>query len=660
MNAPYKVARPGCRLCPFFLLWPLGLCAQWNSEVEGLRKFRIRAVEVTTQFDVEAQNDQRTNRGETIRRDYVFVEPVVGIDLRGSIYHPNLLEFHLRPEFGNSWQVMKLEPPGSVDWSDKWLQRYDARLNVLREKPYATNFFAERGRAYRDIDFFSRARVDSTRYGGHTGNTGGRLPFTFDALHLAETVTGGLGRATDIAGNTISLNVSHTVNIRHKTTFSYLLNTYDRAEEARAPTTGTAHSANLLDTLSWGVDEWISLRSAGLLNRMNSTTSHTRSVIVQENLGLQFRPNLAGDCYYDVTDQRSDNVTSRSQEARAAVRHQLYKSLTSTFTLQGGSLATHSRDTKLVHDRIGIAVAESYTKRLPARGNLSLGANWRGDRQQRQTAGQVLHIADETLTLSDRQPTFLSQANVIEVGSVTNAIGVAYAEFLDYVLIRQGNLMEIRRVPGGNIPDGAQVLVDYTATALPSDTYSTVMQYYHVRLDLFNGLVAVYSRLNLVDNVGGKSVVLRNLAERVAGGEFLWRWLTVGAERDRQNSNISPYYSKRLYQSGNFELGGGSSLTLDFEQSWTTFPDTGRTREGRSFIGRYQKQLASFLSWQLEGGLRRERGQGVDQDRKVARAAFNSTYGKLLLNLSYDFEDEDLLGELHRRQRITFRAKRTF
>ncbi len=636
------------------------LSAQWSPDVQGPQMLRVHASDENIQINVEGQTDQRTNRGDPIRRDYVLVEPTIGFALRGSIYHPNLLEFNLSPEFGSSWQVMRLDPSGGVRLSQNFLQRYELSFDVLRAKPYAAHFFAEQGRSHRDLDFFSRVQVDSERYGFHAGYTVGPFPFTCDVMHVAETATGGLGQATDVADNTFSFNVGRAEQKNHKTNLTYVLNTYNRIEGAVAPSTGTAQNATLLDSFSFGREEWISLHTTGLFSQLNSSASHNRSLAVQEHLGLPFRQILTGDCYYDFGDQRTDYVASRSQEARATVKHQLYKSLTSSFTVQGASLESRSRDTSLAEKRIGVAAVENYSKQLPGRGFLNISANWRGDRLQRETTGHVLYVANETITLSDQKPSFLSKPNVLEVSRVTNPVGVAYVETLDYVLVRHANVMEVRRVPGGNIPVGGNVMVDYSATPLPTDSYSTIMQYYSVRVDLFDRLIGLYGRLNRVDNFGGQSLVLRDLSDRAIGAEIQWRWLVIGAERDRQDSNLFPFYSKRLYQSCVLELGAGTTFTVDTEQSWTSFPDTGLERESRSFISRFQQQLASFVSWQIEGGLHRERGLGIDQDRKVARASLAFTYGKLRLNMSYDFEDENLVGELHRQQHVMLRVKRNF
>lgn len=661
MNAPAHLLR-SCRRVAVGLLWtwPLISPAQWAPEVETMRRFRLRAVETSMQLRVEAESDQRTNRGEPIRRDYLFIEPMAGFNLIGSIYHPNLVNFYLRPEFGPSWQAMRLIPPDGIRTAQRWLHHYEARFNILREKPFATHLFAERGFSYRDLDFFNRARVDSVRYGIDTGYTTAAWPFKIEASHLSETVAGDLGRATDVTDNIFSLSANHTANGHHKSNFSYQLNQFNRAEAGLTPTAGSAQNATFLDQNAWGADQWISLNSSGLVTRLNTSNSQSRSLTLLENLDLQLRPNLSAEGHYDFSDQLSDQVGSRSHDVRAAIRHQLFKSLISTLAVQGSSLATRSPGASLDHRSVGLAVDEHYTKRLPAHGTLNVSANWRGDRQQRRTAGEVLRIADEALTVNDRQPAFLSQSEVLDVGRVTNAVGAAFTEGLDYVLVRHDRMVEVRRVSGGNIPDGSQVMVDYTATALPTDNYLTQTRGYDARLEFFDGIVALYGRLNQMENLGGRSVVLRNLADQVAGAEISWRWFRAGAEEERLDSNLSPYVSRRTFQGIGLDLGHGSAVTLNLDESVTTFTDTGLTRKSRSLVGRLQHQWTTFLTWQVEAGVRRERGLGINQDRTAIRTSFAYTYGKLKFELSYNHDNEDLLGELHRRQHATLRCRRSF
>jgi hypothetical protein len=642
----------------FLLCWAKAT-AQWSSEVEPITAFKLKRLDGYVKINMEGQTEERIGNGVDYRHDFAYLEPLVGLDMRGYIYHPNLLEFHFNPELGDDLQVGKQDQQGKAVWTNSLLQYYNLRINLMRAKSFATNIFAEQGRSQRDLDFFSRARVDSTRLGGHTGYGTGKFIVSLDALHLDETVSSNLGRDSATHGNTVSLQLDRTNGSRHKTDLSYELNTYTRYDgNLFQPMTGDSQTADLRDTLRLGADEWFTLNSSGMYNRLSSENSLTRNLNLRESAGLRLRPNLSSDLDANYSNLKSLVNRTDGSTFRASLRHQLYSSLTSTLTLEEESQKTRSRDTRIAEHRSGAVLSEGYTKQLPMHSMLTLTANWRADRVQRRTTGQQLSISDEPLILHDIKPAFLSQLYVVDVGRVTSPIGVTYLETLDYLVIWHGTMVEIRRVAGGNIPENGNVLVSYTATALPSDSYVTYMQSYYGRLDLFNGLLGIYARVNRIDNSGGQSTVLRELAEKGYGTEVRWRWCTVGAERDVQHSNLSPFSTTRVYQSSLFDLGSGSLLTLDLEQSWSDYPDRQQTREGFSAIGRYRRQLGLYWNWEVDGGLMRERGQGFDQDRKVARTALSFGYGMLNLSLSYDFEDETLSGERHRRHHFLLQAKR--
>jgi hypothetical protein len=70
--------------------------------------------------------------------------------------------------------------------------------------------------------------------------------------------------------------------------------------------------------------------------------------------------------------------------------------------------------------------------------------------------------------------------------------------------------------------------------------------------------------------------------------------------------------------------------------------------------------LTRALSWLNEGGVRFQRGEGFDQDLFTARTALDYRYGQLSVQLGYDYQDENFLGELRRRHFAFLRAKRSF
>jgi len=146
----------------------------------------------------------------------------------------------------------------------------------------------------------------------------------------------------------------------------------------------------------------------------------------------------------------------------------------------------------------------------------------------------------------------------------------------------------------------------------------------------------------------------------IVGLELSRRWLRAGAEYEEYQSNLSPFRATRLFQSLAFELTDRSTLTLDFSQSRTAYPMDGLTQKSASFIGRYRARIVSPLYFSLESGKRRERGRGLDQDQRTARATLDFVYAQLTANAGYEFLDETLIGERHVRHYYFLRVKRTF
>ena len=218
------------------------------------------------------------------------------------------------------------------------------RVNLLRVKPYATNFFAEKDITFHDFDFFNRVRVDSRRYGGDTGYGAGPVPFRLGYVHLKEDVTGLRSGNSANDQNTLNFSASNERGKTGRTEFTYLRDQYVREQEGTPTVSGVNHAANLFDTETWGKGDWIQLRSMALYNQQGGSTIDTRSLTLQENLDLSHAPNLSSNYRYSYSPSTSGSVDSDAQEAGAQVRHRLYESLTSTFDVHGSTQGSSSPD----------------------------------------------------------------------------------------------------------------------------------------------------------------------------------------------------------------------------------------------------------------------------------------------------------------------------
>jgi hypothetical protein len=650
------------------------MAAQSQSADPEFRWMRLRISEASVGVETEGNWEQRSvaNSNQKVNQESIYVVPTVGLDMVGSIYHPNLFQYDIKTENGVGWQENTIDLRGGGTRSDVlYLQRYLANATFLKEKPYAVGFTAEKDRTTRDYDFFTRATVDRESYGGRAGYTEGPVPFSISMTHTKEDISGQY-RPLSQTDDTLAFSAYNERASGDRTDLSYSLNDYTRQETGAYTQDGSQHSASLTDHETFGAKEHLRLNSSLQFNQLdttsttfgqaNSTTRPSTTFSDHEHLNVKHSSSLQSDYNYGYNMQDSGFVTSDGHSGSAALRHQLYESLSSSFDAHGQAYSSRGAGMSLDTTRYGVGLNENYTKRIGKWGRLTLGYGGLFDREHRDTLGSTLFIVGETHTLSDGAITFLNQPGVntlsIEVWDAAGA--VRYRELLDYLILPHGDRTEIKRVVGGQIPDGASVRVDYSVVSQPSDSYTTAAHQFQVRLDFFDGMAGIYGHMNLQENYGGKTLLLESINDKVAGVDFTRRWLRLGAEYELYDSNLSPYRSTRLFQNLNFELDPTTTLNFDVGQTWRTFTQVNRDLTTYHFIVRTRFQINPALSLNTEGGMRFQQGEGYDQQLATARANLEYKYGKLAVQTGYEYEDETFLGELRLRHFFFLRAKRTF
>jgi hypothetical protein len=656
-------------LCLAFLVNAVVIApAQPPEEEDQFQWMRMQFTETSLGLEVEGEKEIRSRKDSpgTMERSYLYVAPMLNLGMQGSIYHPNLALFNVRLEDGLSWQQQSINQPVGLTLSGteskiRFLERYQTSLQLLQEKPYATRIFAEKDHNFRQFDFFNRVTVDNRRYGGQIGYTEGVLPFHVNYTRLEEDITG-FTRPSTLRESTLAFDMQNERQNNASTSLSYMLDSYNRQESDMALQQGTYHTVNLSDREVWGRNDRVHLNSSLFYNRMDDSTVPTRNLMLTERGTIEHTKTLNSDYNYSY-DNRSAGVSdSQGHNAQASLHHQWRERLNTTADVHGQTFENTSPGTSLSGKRYGLGWGSTFTRRVVSWSDLNLGYSGRYDLEQRETSGQTLMIIGEAHNLTDGVVTYLKEPRVVAATiRVTDNAGKSYTPLLDYIVVVQGELTEIRRAPGlTTIPNGGAVLVDYQAYLAPSDDFRTMAQQFQIRLDFFNYLMGVYARLNLMDNRGALSLLTQNITDKVAGADVSWRWLRAGTEYEIFDSNLGPFTSKRCFQSFSFGVNEGSTLSFDLDQSWTAFKDDGRHRTAYNHIARYNKHLTTSLAWSVEGGWRMERGQGFDQNLAIFRTGVEYVRNKLSVKLSYDLQDQDYLGELRQRHFFTLKAKRSF
>ncbi len=650
------------------------MTAQNQAAAEDIRWLKGRITEVNVGAEIEGDNEQRSvpNSNQKVNRESFYAVPTLGLGLQGSVYHPNLLQFNLNMQNGVGWQESSVNIPGGGTRSDSlYLLRYQANASLLKEKPYAASFFADKEHTTRDYDFFTRATVDQESYGARVGYASGPVPFSLSFRQVKEEISG-QDRPLSLDEKTLAFAAYHERSAGNRTDLAYNLDDYSRLETGAYTQTGNNHAVSLTDITAFGPKHCLKLTSSLMYNQLSSATTplgqgnatghFIKYFTDHEHLNWKHASHLQSDYNYSYNLQDSGALRSDGQAASAALRHQLYESLSSTFDVHGQLMSSSGSGAALDVARYGIGLNESYTKRIGTWGRITCGYSGLLDQEHRDTMGQTLSIVGESHVLTDGVITFLNQPQVkVTSIQVWDAAGnVLYRELLDYLILTRGERTEIQRVVGGQIPNGGMVRVDYSVTSQPSDSYSTFANQFQLRFDFFNGLLGLYGRLNLQNNYGGKSLILEEITDRVAGMDVTWRWLRAGAEYEVFDSNLSPYRTTRLFENFTFEANPNTTLGLDLGQSWSTFPHSNRSLSTDQILARVRMRLTSALSLNTEGGLRFQAGEGYDQQLATGRMNVEFKSGKLAVQAGYEYEDETFIGEQRLRHYFFLRAKRTF
>lgn len=640
------------------------LIAGTTLAVEAPAPFRIRVVDTyfETDFDWENASQTREPGHRTTSTDRQVLQPLLGVGVAGSVYHPNLVSYHFNTELGLTWQQLS-QRPGRDASSNSLLQRYHGLLEFVKAQPYATTIFADKEEIYRDYDFYSRVRVNSERFGLRTGYSTGPVPVSLSATHYEEREVES-GRPSHTVEDTLAF-AAHNARRTGNTDLNYTYNDFTRTDDGFRPQLGLRQTINALDVENFGRQDWIQLHSQANYSSLTRSLAPNDTLLIAENLQLQHSPRLNTYYTYDFNNTGTGNSTSRSHQLRAGLGHQLYDNLSSGLELHGNTGdSTGPAGSALSSWQYGVSLNEQYFRHLGTWGLLTVGYSGRFDRDERQAAGQFINIVNESHRLTDGIIVYLNQPLIditsIQVTDPTETI--PYRQYEDYDIIQRGPLIEIRRAAGllCRIPPGGQVLVSYTYTLQPSANYTTIGNAGNFRLDLWNRQLGFYGRWNTTDYRGASQLILRNLDTKVLGLDATWRWFHANAEYEISDSNLSPYDSLRLVETVQWQPTMWSLLTLNLDESWTTYRDTHQHSTFYNAVARGQFRLPYNLSWTITAGTHLERAPSTRQDLQSIGTGFDWAVGKLTLKLDYQYSTESRKTETSARHVLSFRARRSF
>ena len=371
----------------------------------------------------------------------------------------------------------------------------------------------------------------------------------------------------------------------------------------------------------------------------------------RENINLKLPERLNFNANYFYNNIKQDLNSSVQHQVRSRLSHELFLSLKTSVYFEYSNLDHTAYLEKT--DRQGIDI--KYTKKIP-KGQLSLSYHYFRFNQQMDSDPVTLQVLMEPHALVDNEMVYLDKEYIdIESVVVKDATGtIIYQENLDYVLIERNTLVEIQRIPGGQITDGQTVYVDYVNTRNESFKYVTNNNTFSANLSFFSRLVEVYYRTSKQDysNIEKSNFVTLNYyTQNVVGTRLTYKIFSGGVEYDYYNSDIIPYKLLRYYIRVQGKFHKRFLYTVNGNYRDYKMIDEDVNQKFADISARLAYSINSKSKINVEASYRNQTGREIDLDLFTLRTEYSAIVrqmyfkvGAEMYNRSYLNESVDFIG----------------
>ncbi|MBI5863119.1 MAG: hypothetical protein HZB38_01135 [Planctomycetes bacterium] len=550
-----------------------------------------------------------------------FFQESLTLETKGSIYHPNLVEFAANGTFGllqyESQEVTNgLHSNGGQDGT---LWGFDVSANILKQKQYPGFVYARRAETIEPRIFQSSVRTTTTAYGIQWQYLSPTMPTRLridwiDVMLEPFSQTREGGERKNLTGrfdtawkfsehNVLSLTYEHQsvdewsgLPSESSDTSAQTTNNYESDDVllAHRYDFGEKHEQSLTSELNW-------FEQAGDLDTLRKRWRETLRLKHSEELRSwydleyldQSRGGLAG----------TESVDERSWRASGAVEHRLYESLVTQLNAFG---QRQEFNLGADLDRYGGEARFDYNKKTPW-GTLLASYSGRMEKQTSRGGAFIIAIREEAHTFRDPDPITLANTNVETSTLVVRAQDriTFYQRDRDFRLRINGDRLELERIPTGRIADGQTIIIDYTYSTGGDYDLDTTSQNAQLRHNFDFGLAPYYQwrwQDQTISPADAEGAAPEDIDAQIVGVEGNWGGLQASAEYEDHFSSINPFTGKRL-QAGythRFRFDGAGTVRA----AWTEMDYAAPRNQNVEFLtleARYRQQIGDRFS--VEGGV---------------------------------------------------------
>lgn len=568
--------------------------------------------------DVFAKSRYRSDSKELVggrkitETDWMY-ETGLNLFSRGSMYHPNLMEWSAGAEVGYSDQTISAD--GDDKHSNGVLYGYNFDALLFKEKDVSGRVYADQTKDTVDRSFARAVDLDRQRQGFEV-RTRGDLPMLFQYEHLSEHQDTG-SVIDDQDGHRFRYEIE---DLRDKDFYNRLSLEYETIEQQNQfvnadgtlspPDDLSNDRLELSATNLWKFGPLSRHQLAGSARLMRREGAFQEDVATVHQR-LDYAHSESFSSFYSglFNLDNTEDQTDQGGEVQAGVIKHVYDSL----DLTGWGVARYREFDDGTEQSAGVHGEAEYRKETPV-GRLSASLDLGREYLSNESPTGQRRVVGESVTLDGVTPTQLRNPNVV-AGTivVTNADrSRIYVEGVDYLVSTLGDFTEIRRTIGGDITDGQTVLVDYTADVARDAVYTADNLRVRVRMDFDAAPVSVYTQYRLYDEqlISGNDLgTLDRNGSLLGGVEYRpLEGLRLIGEVETQDHRLTPpwwaYRARAFYDRA---LDPDTSLTLGAEyeslqyESAAEFGLTG-DEDHQLTIGAFGRVTRKLTRWALLRG----------------------------------------------------------
>jgi len=482
--------------------------------------------------------------------DRSYLEGGLQMNFDGSIYHPNLITFHV--DFNLIASRAKILYFSDESLNNSLNNTYNVNLTFLKRKKTNLQLYARRGFGASDRRFSERFYLSSNSFGLKFNTSNKLLPVRLDIFRNSFYSESFTYRERDEVIDNAELRIDLSRVLGSRSSLRFRLRDYtEKVRDSRYQTYRILH--NFLHF--YGKKKRNSVTELFSFRKM---TGDFEQEIYKFNI---IHRHFIEDYLYLLNSYHflRDNTPLREGDLHAlsmGVDHRLFDSLNTRIEIKGRMDDQVTR--KLTAFSYGPEL--NYIKKLP-KGSVNIRYFNNLENGKYLSMSEVANTSEtESFNLSDTIVLATPGINPETITITDSDLTQLYQEGLDYHVDVFNSIVTVLRIPGGSIPPGGQVRISYDFLAFPDFNYTLQKEQFFFNLNVFR-YFHFYFRTDKRDQETSSDFLVapfQNYVKKHYGIRWNSKWVDAEYFIENYESDLTSYESNNLRVS----LGVNVSNTL--------------------------------------------------------------------------------------------------